>query len=206
MDGSPMVTQCPISSYTTFQYKFKASSPGTHLWHAHAGSETADGIVGAFVVRQSNRLEPQRKLYEVDNKEHVVIVSEWGSELSTSLVPKEDTTRALLINGKGKSKPAIFGVKKGTRYRFRIAYSGRPRGCPMSLTIENHLMKVIALDGNAIHPYEVRSISLAKGERVDVVVKTSQEPGIYAMKAVSDCRGGQVLGLAYLRSVIAHTP
>jgi len=37
MDGTPLVTQCPIPSYTTFQYKFRASMPGTHLWHAHAG-------------------------------------------------------------------------------------------------------------------------------------------------------------------------
>lgn len=38
MDGSPLVTQCPIPSYTTFQYKFRASAAGTHLWHAHAGN------------------------------------------------------------------------------------------------------------------------------------------------------------------------
>lgn len=37
MDGVPLVTQCPIPSYTTFQYKFRASISGTHLWHAHAG-------------------------------------------------------------------------------------------------------------------------------------------------------------------------
>lgn len=37
MDGAPLVTQCPIPSYTTFQYKFRASAAGTHLWHAHAG-------------------------------------------------------------------------------------------------------------------------------------------------------------------------
>ncbi|XP_029665348.1 laccase-23-like [Formica exsecta] len=35
MDGVPLITQCPIPSYTTFQYKFRASSPGTHLWHVH---------------------------------------------------------------------------------------------------------------------------------------------------------------------------
>jgi hypothetical protein len=38
MDGVPMVTQCPIPSSTTFQYKFRASRAGTHLWHAHAGT------------------------------------------------------------------------------------------------------------------------------------------------------------------------
>jgi hypothetical protein len=37
MDGVPMVTQCPIPSSTTFQYKFRASRAGTHMWHAHTG-------------------------------------------------------------------------------------------------------------------------------------------------------------------------
>ena len=40
MDGVPMVTQCPISSSTTFQYKFRASRAGTHMWHAHTGTWT----------------------------------------------------------------------------------------------------------------------------------------------------------------------
>jgi hypothetical protein len=38
MDGVPMVTQCPIPSSTTFQYKFRASKAGTHMWHAHTGT------------------------------------------------------------------------------------------------------------------------------------------------------------------------
>jgi FtsP/CotA-like multicopper oxidase with cupredoxin domain len=38
MDGVPMVTQCPIPSSTTFQYKFRASRAGTHLWHAFTGT------------------------------------------------------------------------------------------------------------------------------------------------------------------------
>jgi FtsP/CotA-like multicopper oxidase with cupredoxin domain len=40
MDGVPMVTQCPIASSTTFQYKFRASQPGTHMWHANTGTRT----------------------------------------------------------------------------------------------------------------------------------------------------------------------
>lgn len=35
MDGVPMITQCPIPSFTTFQYKFRASNVGTHTWHLY---------------------------------------------------------------------------------------------------------------------------------------------------------------------------
>lgn len=41
MDGVPMVTQCPIPSSTTFQYKFRASQAGTHMWHAQTGTSIA---------------------------------------------------------------------------------------------------------------------------------------------------------------------
>ena len=35
MDGVGMITQCPITPHTRFQYRFTANDPGTHLWHAH---------------------------------------------------------------------------------------------------------------------------------------------------------------------------
>jgi FtsP/CotA-like multicopper oxidase with cupredoxin domain len=37
MDGVPMVTQCPISEYTTFRYDFTATRVGTLYWHSHIG-------------------------------------------------------------------------------------------------------------------------------------------------------------------------
>ena len=39
MDGVSMISQCPINSFTAFQYKFRASDVGTHLWYLHTGRE-----------------------------------------------------------------------------------------------------------------------------------------------------------------------
>uniref|UniRef100_A0A182SW47 Plastocyanin-like domain-containing protein n=1 Tax=Anopheles maculatus TaxID=74869 RepID=A0A182SW47_9DIPT len=39
MDGVPMITQCPIASFTRFQYRFQADKAGTHLYHGFTGSE-----------------------------------------------------------------------------------------------------------------------------------------------------------------------
>ncbi|KAJ8873337.1 hypothetical protein PR048_026971 [Dryococelus australis] len=44
MDGVPMVTQCPVPSFTTFQYRFRASQAGTHLWHAHTNVATGQRV------------------------------------------------------------------------------------------------------------------------------------------------------------------
>ena len=37
MDGVGMVTQWPIMPFLSYQYKFIADDPGTHLWHSHSG-------------------------------------------------------------------------------------------------------------------------------------------------------------------------
>lgn len=37
MDGVPMITQCPIPCFTTFQYKFRAKEAGTHVWQINTG-------------------------------------------------------------------------------------------------------------------------------------------------------------------------
>ncbi|CAK9305034.1 unnamed protein product [Gordionus sp. m RMFG-2023] len=51
MDGTPMITQCPIPVGTTFQYRFMAEPAGTKFWHAHTSFHRADGIVGPLIIR-----------------------------------------------------------------------------------------------------------------------------------------------------------
>ncbi|XP_045474292.1 L-ascorbate oxidase-like [Harmonia axyridis] len=202
MDGVPMITQCPINSYTNFQYRFRASSPGTHLYHAFADSDRADGLAGALIVRQSDKLEPHRKLYDEDLKEHVVMLSEWSGDLVSEFSANNDVPKSILINGKTVSEAgtgmSIFNVKMGRRYRFRLAYASGNFGCPMVLSIQDHLLKVIALDGKSIKPHEASSIKLNKGERLDFVLKTDQNVGKYLVKVVSHCRGHKIEGSAVL--------
>lgn len=147
-------------------------------------------------MRQAEKLEPHRKLYDVDDKEHVLLISEWGASLDAS------TPKSLLINGRAPSDSgnalSAFTVKKGKRYRFRVAYTGGKMGCPVTLSVDQHVMKVIALDGNPTAPYEAASVTLSKGERLDFVLKASQAPAAYFMRAVSDCDGDIVEGVAIL--------
>lgn len=37
MDGVPMITQCPITYGSTYEYAFIASSPGTFFYHSDSG-------------------------------------------------------------------------------------------------------------------------------------------------------------------------
>nr|XP_023015827.1 laccase-like [Leptinotarsa decemlineata] len=194
MDGVPMVTQCPISSYTTFQYQFRASSPGTHFYHAHSDTDRSSGLFGAIVVRQTEKAEHHRKQYDADLEDHMILLSEWSPEFNGE-------TRSILINGKGSGDTihAVFRVTKGKRFRFRVAHVGGTTGCPMTLAIDNHLLKIISLDGNPIKPYEASSIKLAKGERLDFILKTNQKFGTYEMKVNANCEGNDLNGKAVIR-------
>ncbi|KAJ9592226.1 hypothetical protein L9F63_001227, partial [Diploptera punctata] len=212
MDGVPMVTQCPIPSSTTFQYKFRASQAGTHMWHAHTGVQLTDGIFGALIVRQAPKRNLQLKEYDVDDPSHVIVINEWshGFAIQRLLEPDPGTSTAtLLINGRSQleGKNAMptplttFTVSSGNRYRFRVAYAGGGRGCPITLTLAAHVLRVISLDGNPIIPREVSSIVMAAGERVDFVLTADQPVSNYWLQVstAEDCDSSVIKGSAILR-------
>ncbi|CAG9585212.1 unnamed protein product [Danaus chrysippus] len=194
MDGAPMLTQCPQPAYTTFQYKFRASAVGTHMYHAHSAADAADGLAGAFIVRQSPRLDPLAGLYDVDATDHTIFVAEWGHSMGplagvTSKIPNAES---LLINGKGKTDESLsaplfkFNVEYGKRYRFRLAYGGGFKSCPINFSIDKHAIKLVALDGHIIQTETVTSIELGRGERADFILDANQAIGVYKMRVVAD--------------------
>lgn len=173
-----MVTQCPIASHTTFQYKFRVTQPGTHVWHAHSGDQGASGVFGALVVRQPDVMEPQRRLYDVDSSKNIIIISEM--EKKNKFGDEKEYT--LLVNGKHKPEDLVFKVKKGLRYRFRLSFAVALKGCAVETSIDHHAIKIITLDGHPINPYEASSIVFTKGERIDFVLKANQLSGKYMFR------------------------
>lgn len=194
MDGAPMLTQCPQPAYTTFQYKFRASAVGTHMYHAHSAADAADGLAGALVVRQSPRLDNLRKYYDKDISEHTIFITEWGHSMGplAGMMSNVPNAESFLINGKGRTIESPdtplskFLVEYGKRYRFRLAYGGGFKSCPVRFSIEKHIMKLVALDGKAIQSKYVNSIELGRGERADFIVQTIRGPGVYKMTVLAN--------------------
>ncbi|KAG7307516.1 hypothetical protein JYU34_007721 [Plutella xylostella] len=194
MDGAPMITQCPQPAYTTFQYKFRASAPGTHMYHAHSAADAADGLAGPLVVRQSPRLDPLKKLFDVDATEHTIFVAEWGHSMGplVGMTSKVFNAESLLINGRGQTPESPdaplskFTVKHGNRYRFRLAYGGGTKSCSIKFSINDHILKLVALDGHFIEPEDVDSIELGKGERADFILDANKAAGVYFVRVVAD--------------------
>ncbi|XP_012535530.2 laccase-1 isoform X2 [Monomorium pharaonis] len=206
MDGAPLVTQCPIPSYTTFQYKFRASIPGTHLWHAHAGADVTNGIVGSLIVRQADLREPHRALYDIDDPNHVILVTQWQHSPEVSFSQGYSKPAILLINGRGRQPNgstvplSVFTVIPGRRHRFRVANAGGAGACPVTLFIDGHALLLIALDGHPTESRQVTSITLAKGERADFVLKASKHIDSYWINVhtAKGCGTGAINGAAVL--------
>lgn len=120
-------------------------------------------------MRQADLREPHRALYDVDDPNHVVLVTQWRHSPEVSFNQGYSKPAILLINGRGQQPngPAVplstFTVIPGRRHRFRIANAGGAGACPVTLFIDGHSLLLIALDGQPIEPRQVTSITLAKG-------------------------------------------
>lgn len=66
MDGTSMISQCPILPGQMFTYKFTASPTGTHWYHSHHGAMRREGLNGAFIVLPQIKKE-RTDIPKVDN-------------------------------------------------------------------------------------------------------------------------------------------
>jgi FtsP/CotA-like multicopper oxidase with cupredoxin domain len=106
MDGAPFVTQCPIPFGQKFRYAFHADDEGTHFYHSHAGHQKANGIYGALIVRAPHEHNPNKKLYDFDLPDHLIIATDWMHHLAEEdfpgVISRSVLTESILINGHGR--------------------------------------------------------------------------------------------------------
>lgn len=188
MDGTPGVTQCPIPPGSGFRYAFFASDPGTHFWHAHTGLERGDGMFGPLIVHQAISVDPNQFLAE-----HLLTVNDWFHKPTQSLYAQRHSSgqavkpSALLINGQGpqqhdeaggsatpKVPYAKFLVQNGTRYRLRII-NAATTNCPVTVTLDNHDLILLAVDGDSVSPANASAVLVNPGERYDAMFLAEQE-------------------------------
>ncbi|XP_070536992.1 uncharacterized protein [Ptychodera flava] len=192
MDGVPMITQCPIPHGEHWRYEFVADPAGTHFWHSHTGYQRADGAYGALIVREPEETDPLRQFYDFDDYGHTLLIQDWTYDLAISVIMKrthiyepilDDT---ILINGKAagggdgitQTPRALFTVQRGHRYRFRLIFNGIS-DCPVFVTVDSHVLTVVATDGNPVEPYPVHKLGMSNGERFDVVIAANEDVDNY---------------------------
>ncbi|XP_013415315.1 laccase-4-like [Lingula anatina] len=220
MDGVAMITQCPIPSHSTFRYEFKATTKGTHFWHAHSGMQRADGVFGPLVVRLPPGADPHHDLYDYDLAEHYIIVTDWLGDVTVNRFVAhhhrdgDNKPQSMLINGKGAFEPytddksnrtiytpyAVFNVTQGKRYRFRVASNGI-LNCPIQISVDGHNMTAITSDGKPFDPIEIESFNIFAGERYDFVLNANARVDNYWIRVVglADCANKKAKQVAILR-------
>ena len=201
-DGVPFVTQCPIKPTEEFTwYTYNAIPAGTHWFHSHTEFQRDGGANGALVIREhlveSASLPPfipeppllppflQKLLSTVcDRTDHHIVLQEWYTSLAEYRYHHNrfQPARSILVNGRGRSNfdstliPwQVFNldpINDGcTQYRFRLISSASLH-CPIQFSIEDHVFTVVATDGQYIDPLQATTITIANGERYDIVIDT----------------------------------
>ncbi|KAF2160698.1 multicopper oxidase [Zasmidium cellare ATCC 36951] len=188
-DGVPGVMQCPIAPGSSFTYRFRADLYGTSWYHSHYSAQYAGGLFGPMIIHGPK----DNAQYDVDLGP--VMVNDWFHKDYFSLVeqvmaPAADKlpppfSNNVLINGKMnypcvnatgyKCTPnagvAKFSFESGKSYRLRVINAGA-EGI-QKFSVDNHQMTVIANDFVPIVPYTTDVLTLAIGQRSDVVVKAT---------------------------------
>lgn len=211
-DGMPYITQCPIHPGQTFTHKFKASPRGTFWYHSHIGAQRSNGVYGPLIIKQRfpPRITPPQDMimtvgdYHHEDADEVYVKMIYGNFIGRH---KYETTGTLdgghfsgvpwvsaLINGKGRYKDALtgkvvmaplawFNVTKGALYRFRVIGVGSIY--PMRISVDKHLLIMIASDGYDFEPLVAESFIINPGERYDFLLRATQEIGNYWVRAES---------------------
>ncbi|KAG7209468.1 hypothetical protein KM043_015557 [Ampulex compressa] len=223
-DGVSFITQCPITSHSTFRYQWKAKNAGTHFWHAHTGLHKLDGIFGPLIIRESACHDVHSELYDYDLSHHTIVINDWMHELAASRLPGRikhkpfQQPENILINGKGRyynshdqtttnTSLSVFNVEPNKRYRFRLS-NAFCTTCPASLTIEGHNLTVIATDGVPVKPVVANTLVSVSSERYDFIINTDKPVGSYwiQLRGLAPCNSTEIQQLAILSYAGAGDP
>lgn len=103
MDGVPGISFPGIKPGQTYNYDFKVRQAGTYWYHSHSNMQDAMGMFGALIV------DPAKSDPVVYDREHVIILSDWGAMHPHAMLKK------LKIEGAyfNRQKQTLAGLAKG---------------------------------------------------------------------------------------------
>lgn len=184
-----------FSSGQSFHYSFDCSAlePGTLAFyrpgsHGSSAEQLWGGMAGAIVVEDENDLLAP---YET----HVLILKD--STLRGG-APEPHASARDWLHGKtgefvtvnGRVNP-VLPIRPGQVQRWRILNACNAR--IFKLSLERHVLRVIGTDGGLLDkPYPLRTLVVAPGERLDVLVKADQGAKTHRLLTLPYNRGNGV--------------
>ncbi|KAI4129000.1 MAG: hypothetical protein LQ338_002467 [Usnochroma carphineum] len=193
-DGVPSVSMCPIAPGSSYTYSFQANPYGSSWYHSHYSSQYAGGLWGPMVIHG-----PRTAVYDVDlgpvtindyfHRPYFEILEDVVGVIGNDPAKVRPASDNNLINGKmnfdcststtsnkctnnaGVSK---FQFTSGKTHLLRIINTGTQ--AIQKFSIDNHMMTVIANDFVPVKPYNATVVTVAVGQRTDVLVKATGKP------------------------------
>lgn len=178
MDGSPH-SQAPVAPGETFTYDFVVPDPGVYYYHPHVfdAEEMGAGLYGALIV------DPKEPAAEDLGDPVVLVLSDMSINEDGELAPPDQGGNLATLFGRegavvlvnGKVRPTMH-ARNGRRQRWQLINAARSRYFQLSLG-EERLLRVGGQAGLSGDPIEMGSFVIAPGERVEVLVTPTGEPG-----------------------------
>lgn len=176
-DGVPGITECPIAPGKTRQYKFRATQFGTSWYHSHWSAQYGDGVLGPIIIdgpASANYDEDLGALPLTDYYKTPAFTLNEVAQHSTTGPPSPDNilVNGTHINASGGGKYAKMTVTKGKKYRIRIINTSVDS--TFSVSLDGHPFTVMTSDFVPIKSYTTSQLTLAIGQRYDVMINANQ--------------------------------
>lgn len=207
-DGAVGVTQCPIPAGQELTYEIPVNlQHGTYWIHGHYKGQYVDGLRAPLIIH------PNVSRTDITwDDEFTVILGDWyhrqhddmlvnqfmtwSNPSGAEPVPESAViylmhnntyinTQSELSSGQGVSDNAILPFQAGKKYRIRVINMSAL--AMFHLTMQNHTMQIIELDGIEVSPYEVDVLPVAVAQRYSIYVEAKNETNTdYAFMVMQD--------------------
>lgn len=185
--ASPLTGQAPVlpGGRATFTVSLRQS--GTCLVNAQLGETSGLPTAARALIVEDNPPVP------VD-RDDVLLIEEWrvkpdGSSILPGTSP-DGTTPAYTVNG----QPSL-DITARVNERLRLRFINGGARSPIGLRIENHDVRVMAVDGAPAEPFAARDgqLVLAPGSRIDAFIDATRAPGTISKIILHDGTGPRTI-------------
>lgn len=181
MDGVPHLTQSLIESGKSFDYRFIAPDAGTFWYHAHhySSEQLAHGLYGPLIVDE--RTPP-----EID-QDILLVLDDWRLDANGAIQEASPGAMDGPAHLTANSRPRLdMPVAVNDRIRLRLINAASARIMPVR--IAGHVPYVVAIDGQPAEPFpaDASRVVLAPGNRADLFIDATSEPGSVTPIVIED--------------------
>ena len=189
----PHLTQKPIAPSKSFDYRFTAPDAGTFWYHTHERSseQMGRGLYGVLIVEEPEPVEVDREV--------VLVIDDWRLREDGAIHPSFGNLHDAAHAGRlgqyitlNSEDTLDVPVKANERIRLRLINTANSR--VFFVRFDRHRPRVMAVDGQPAEPSIAPNgrVLLGPGNRVDLYLDATLEPGADSAILVDDLRGGEL--------------